>query len=158
MARGMISLVVVVILTAILPIPAGAQQQVQEICWTLAPFVDSLLVNMIQGLEAEVMPLNGRWRANAAAGQQAVGGAGPAAYQLLGAGTATTSVTLPNSFEAGFQAVHNTAFFGGNRGCNFFGVINNLSFNGSWTAQCPGVPAFNVQGTMTFVTPCPDQF
>jgi len=40
MARGMIGLALVVMLTAILPSPAGAQQ-VQTICWTLEPFVDT---------------------------------------------------------------------------------------------------------------------
>jgi hypothetical protein len=151
----MIGLAVVVILTAMLPSPAGAQQ-VQEFCWNLDPFVDTLLLAIPQG--DVVSPLNGRWRANAPAGQQAVGGAGPASYQLLGTGTATTSAALPNSFEAGFQAVHNTTFFGGNLGCNLYAVVDNLTLNGSWTAQCPGPTPFTKQGTLTFVSTCPGQF
>ena len=156
MARGMIGLAMVVILTAMLPSPAGTQQ-VQELCWSLNPFVDTLLVDFIQG-EGEVSHLNGQWRANATAGQQAAGGAGPATYQLLGSGTATASVTLPNSFEAGFQAAHNTTFFGGNQGCNLYAVIDNLTFNGSWTLQCPGPTRFTAQGTLTFVSTCPGNF
>jgi hypothetical protein len=162
MARGVISLAVVVMLTAMLPRPGEAQPvppiQVQEFCWSLNPFVDSLLVNMIQGLEAEVVPLNGRWRANATPGQQAVGGAGPAAYQLLGTGSATTSVTFPNSFEMGFQAVHNTTFFEGNFGCNLYAVFDNLSLNGTWQVECPGPNLFTAQGTLTRVDPCPGNF
>jgi hypothetical protein len=95
----------------------------------------------------QVIELHGRWLANATAGQQAAGGAGPTTYQLLGAGTAMASVTQPNSFEAGFQAVHNTTFFGGNWGGNLYAVIDNLSLNGSWTLQCPGPILFTAQGT-----------
>ena len=156
MARGMIGLAMVVILTAMLPSPAGTQQ-VQELCWSLNPFVDTLLVDFIQG-EGEVSHLNGQCRANATAGQQAAGGAGPATYQLLGFGTATASVTLPNSFEAGIQAAHNTTFFGGNQGSNLYAVIDNLTFNGSWTLQCPGPTRFTAQGTLTFVSSCPGNF
>src|ERR1700739_1293489 len=50
MAHGMIGLAGVVILTAMLPSPAGALQ-VQQLCWSLNPFVDTLLV---AGLKGEV--------------------------------------------------------------------------------------------------------
>ena len=155
MARGMIGLAVVVILTAMLPSPVGAQD-IPELCWALNPFVDTLLVNWMQG--DDVFHLNGRWRANAAAGQQAAGGAGPATYQLLGTGTASPSVSVPNSVEAGFQAVHNTTFFGGNRGCNLYAVFDNLSFTGTWTVQCPGPTSFTAGGNLTRVSPCPGNF
>jgi hypothetical protein len=159
MARGMIGLAVVVILTAMLPGPGEAQQalQVQQLCWALNPFVDTVLLEVVTS-EGVTFPFNGRLLANAGAGQQAVGGPGPASYQVLGSGTATTSVTLPNSFEAGFQGVHNTPFFGGNRGCNFFAVIDNLTFNGTWTVQCPGPAQYTRQGALTFVSPCPGNF
>jgi hypothetical protein len=158
MARGMIGLAMVVILTAMLPSPAGAQPvpPVQNMCWTLSPFVDTVLMEITQG--DQVFNLNGRLRANAAAGQQAAGGAGPAVYQLLGAGTATPSVTTGNTVDVGFQAVHNTPFFGGNRGCNFYAEVNTLSFNGTWTLQCPGPTLFTRQGTLTNVSPCPGNF
>ena len=158
MARGMMGLAMVVILTALLPSPAAGVQgdQLGQFCWTLNPFVDTLLLEITEG--ADVFFLNGRWRATVSAGQQAAGGAGPATYQLLGTGTASTSVTLPNSFEAGFQAVNNTTSFGGNSGCNLSTVIDNLTFNGSWTLQCPGTTPFTKQGTLTFVSPCPGQF
>jgi hypothetical protein len=158
MARGMIGLAVVVILTAMLSSPAGAQQEAQlgQFCWTLNPFVDTIRLSITQGSSpAAIFELHGRWLANAAAGQQAAGGAGPANYQLLGAGTATDSTTLPNSFEAGFQAVHNTTFFGNNRGCNLYTVIDNMTLNGSWSLQCG---PFTNQGNLTHVTPCPAQF
>jgi hypothetical protein len=155
MAPGMIGLAVVVILTAMLPSPAGAQQ-VRELCWALNPFVDTLLVNFAQG--DDVFDLNGRWRANAAAGQQAAGGAGPATYQLLGAGTATSSLSVPNTFEAGFQAVHHTTFFGGNRGGNLYAVFDNITFTGTWTVQCPGPTSFTTGGNLTRVDPCPGTF
>jgi len=151
----MMGLAVVVILTAMLPSPAGAQPG-QEFCWSLNPFVDTLLLAIPQG--EVVFPLNGRWRANATAGQQAAGGAGPSTYQLLGTGTATLSATLPDTIEAGFQAVHNTTFFGGNRGCNLYAVVDSLTLNGSWTVQCPGPTPFTTQGTLTFVSTCPGQF
>jgi hypothetical protein len=155
-AQGMIGLAMVVILTAMLPSPAGAQQ-LGDFCWTLNPFVDTIRLAITQA-GGQIFQLNGRWLANASAGQQAAGGAGPATYQLLGSGTASVSVTLPNSFEAGFQAAHNTTFFGGNRGCNLFAVIDNLSLNGSWTLQCPGPTPFSNQGTLTFVSTCPGNF
>jgi hypothetical protein len=144
MARGMIGLAMVVILTAMLPSPAGAQQ-LGDFCWSLNPL--SIPYDWPSPKGRQVIELHGRWLANTTAGQQAAGGAGPATYQLLGAGTATASVTQPNSFEAGFQAVHNTTFFGGNRGGNLYAVIDNLSLNGSWTLQCPGPRLFTAQGT-----------
>jgi hypothetical protein len=157
MARAMIGLAVVVILTAMLPSPAGAQQPPPlELCWTLNPFVDTLLVNFTQG--DDLFDLNGRWRADAAAGQQAAGGAGPATYQLLGTGTASPSVSVPNTFEAGLQAVHNTTFFGNNRGCNLYAVFDNISFTGTWTVQCPGPTSFTAGGNLTRVSPCPANF
>jgi hypothetical protein len=162
--RGMIGLAVVVILTAMLHSPAGAQElPLGQQCWTLDPFVDTLRLSISQPpipptLDASLFALNGRWLAFATAGQQAAGGAGPASYQLLGAGTSSTSIMLPNSIELGFLAVHNTTFFGGNAGCNFFAVIDNLSFNGNWNVECPGPTPFAAQGTLTFVSPCPDQF
>jgi hypothetical protein len=155
MAPGMIGLAVVVVLTVMLPSP-GRALQVQQLCWSLNPFVDTLLV---AGLKGEVgFPLSVRWRANAGAGQQAVGGAGPASYQLLGSGTISPTIMLPDTIELGFQAVHNTTFFGGNLGCNLFAVMNSLTFNGSWTVECPGTTPFTAQGTLTFVFPCRANF
>jgi hypothetical protein len=48
MARGMIGLAMVVILTAMLPSPAGAQQ-LGDFCWSLNPFVDTLRLAITQG-------------------------------------------------------------------------------------------------------------
>ena len=152
MARGMIGLAVVVILTAMLPSPVGAQQTVQTICWTLSPFVDSLLVEVTTG--SQVFNLNGRWRAS---GGNAAGGEG-GTYQLLGAGTATPSATQGNTLDIGFQAVHNTTFFGDNHGCNLYAVVDTLTLNGSWTAQCPGPTPFTAEGNLTLVSPCPGNF
>lgn len=167
MGRGLIGLAVVVILTAMLPGPAGAQQVLGEHCWTLNPFVDTLRLAITLPVVlpptpttpvSDILELHGRWRATAAAGQQAAGGAGPATYQLLGAGTGTTSVTLPNSIEFGFTAVNNTAFFEGNPSCDLFFVVNNMDLNGTWIARCSGTSPFTAQGTVTFVSPCPDPF
>jgi len=165
MARGMIGLAVAVILTATLPSPAGAQEIVGEHCWTLDPFVDTLRLAITQptilqpdGSLGAIFEVHGRWLATAAEGQQAVGGAGPASYQLLAAGAMTESVALPNDVELGFTAVHNTTFFGGNSGCNLYAVLNQLLLSGSWTLQCPGPTPFTAQGNMTLVSPCPDQF
>jgi hypothetical protein len=148
----MIGLAMVVILTAMLPSSAAAQQ-LGDFCWTLNPFVDTIRLSITQA-GGQILQLNGRWLAK---GGNAAGGAG-GTYQLLGSGTATVSVTLPNSFEAGFQAAHNTTFFGGNQGCNLFAVIDNLTLNGSWTLQCPGPTPFRAQGTLTFVSTCPGNF
>ena len=51
-ARGMIGLAVVVILTAMLPSPAGAQQDLGHFCWTLNPFVDTLRLTVTQATGA----------------------------------------------------------------------------------------------------------
>jgi hypothetical protein len=160
-ARVVIGLAVVVILTAMLPSPVGAAQELGQFCWRLDPFVDTLRLAITQATGAPALfELHGRWRATATAGQQAAGSVspGPATYQLLGAGTATDSLTQPSSIELGFEAAHNTAFFGGNFSCNLFAVINNLfTLSGSWSLQCPGTTPFTAQGTLTFLSPCPAQ-
>jgi hypothetical protein len=152
-------LAVVVILTAVLPSPAGAGQDLGQFCWRLDPFVDTLRLSVTQASGAAALfELHARWRATATAGQQAAGGAGPAMYQLLGAGTATDSLAQPGSIELGLKAVHNTTFFGGNLNCDLFAVINNLfTLSGAWTLQCPGTTPFTAQGTLTFLISCPAQ-
>jgi hypothetical protein len=149
----MIGLALMVMLTGILPSPVGAQS-VQTFCFTLSPFVDTLFVeaNVTQG--DQILSLNVRWRAS---GGDAAGGQG-GTYQLLGAGTATPSITQANTNEVGFQAVHNTEFFGGNHNCGLFAQVGALPSNGTWTLQCPGPTEFTAQGTLTFVTPCPGTF
>ena len=159
MARGMIGLAVVVLLTAMLPGPTGAGQDLGQFCWRLDPFVDTLrLAITLSTGDAALFELHSRWRATATQGEQAAGGAGPATYQLLGAGSASDSLTQPSSIDLGLQVVHNTTFFGGNSSCNFFAVINNLfTLSGSWTLQCPGATPFTAQGTLTILNPCPVQ-
>jgi hypothetical protein len=159
MVRSVMSLAVVVILTAMLPNPARAGIDLGQFCWRLDPFIDTLRLSITAAIgAAPLFELHGRVRATATAGQQAAGGVGPAAYQLLGAGTATDSLTQPGSSDLGLEAVHNTTFFGGNRGCNLYAAINPLSLNGTWTLQCPGPTLFTTQGTLTFVLPCPGNF
>jgi hypothetical protein len=157
MARGMMGLAVVVILTALLPSPAGAGQDLGQFCWKLDPFVDTLRLTVTQGCGAATLfELHGRWRAAATAGQQAAGGAGPATYQLLGAGTATESLTQPGSIDLRFEAGHNTTFFEGKFSCSLFAVIDNVfALSGSWNLQCPGPSSFTTQGILTFQSPCP---
>lgn len=153
MARGMIGLALMVMLTGILPSPVGAQpvQPVQIFCFTLSPFVDTLFVEVTQG--NQLLNLNVRWRAS---GGDAAGGEG-GTYQLLGAGTATPSTTQANTTEVGLQAVHNTDFFGGNHNCGLFAQVGTP--DSTWTLQCPGPTEFTAQGTLTFVpSPCPDNF
>jgi hypothetical protein len=159
MTRAMIGLAVVVLSAAMLPSPVAVAQDLGQFCWRLDPFVDTLRLAITQATGAAALfELHARWRAIATAGQQAAGGAGPATYQLLGAGTASESLTPPSSVELGFQAAHNTTFFGGNRSCNFLGVITNLfTLGGSWTVQCPGTTPFTAAGTLTFLDPCPAQ-
>jgi hypothetical protein len=112
--RGMIGLAVVVILAAMLPNPARAGVDLGQFCWRLDPFVDTLRLSITAAIgAAPLFELHSRVRATATAGQQAAGGVGPAAYQLLGAGTATDSLTQPGSIDLGLEAVHNTTFFGG---------------------------------------------
>jgi hypothetical protein len=159
MVRRVMSLAVVVILAAMLPNPARAGVDLGQFCWRLDPFVDTLRLSITAAIgAAPLFDLHGRVRATATAGQQAAGGVGPAAYQLLGAGTATDSLTQPGSIDLGLEVVHNTTFFGGNPSCNFFAVINNqFTLSGSWTLQCPGTTPFTAQGTLTFLIPCPAQ-
>jgi hypothetical protein len=156
--RGMVVLAVVVILTAMLPSSARAGTELGQFCWKLDPFVDTLRLAITQATgAAPIFELHGRWRATAAAGQQAAGGAGPATYQLLGAGTITDSLTQPNNFDLGFEAVHNTTFFGGNFSCDLFAVLSVFNLSGPWTLQCPGPTPFTAKGTLTFLIPCPPQ-
>ena len=85
--------------------------------------------------------------------------AGPnGTYQLLGSGTASGSITQGNTVDVGFQAVHNTTFFGGNLGCNLAASINTLSLDGTWTIQCPGPTPFTAQGNLISANPCPGNF
>jgi hypothetical protein len=158
-ARALMGLAVVVLLTAMLPSSAGAGQDLGQFCWKLDPFVDTLRLSVTQATGAAALfELHGRWRATATVLQQAAGGAGPATYQLLGAGTATGSLAQPSSIELGFEAVHNTTFFGGNFSCHLFAVINNVfTLSGSWTLQCPGPTPFEAEGTLTSQSPCPEQ-
>jgi hypothetical protein len=154
MVQGMIGLAVVVILTAMLPSPAGAQplEHIGSFCWSLNPFVDTLLLEVTS--VNTVFALDGRWRAT---GGNAAGGVN-GIYQLLGSGTATPSITQGNTVDFGFTAAHNTTFFGGNHGCNLYGVINTLSLNGTWTLQCPGPTTFTAQGNLISANPCPGNF
>jgi hypothetical protein len=158
MARGIMVLAVVVSLTAMLPSPSGAGQELGQFCWRLDPFVDTLrlAITLATG-DAFIAELHVRWRAQAAAGAQAVGGAGPATYQLLGAGTLSDSLAQPGNLELGFEAVHNTTFFGGNLSCTFFAVMSPFTLNGSWSLQCPGPTPFTRTGTLAFLSPCPAQ-
>ena len=158
-ARGIMSLAAVVLLTGMLPSPAGAGVDLGQFCWRLDPFVDTLRLSITAAIgAAPLFELHGRWRATATAGQRAAGGAGPATYQLLGAGAATESLTQPGNIDLALEAVHNTTFFGGNHGCNVYAAINPLSLNGTWTLQCPGPTLFTTQGTLTFVLPFPGNF
>jgi hypothetical protein len=145
-------------LIASLAVPVAAETDLGQFCWKLDPFVDimRLSVKQADGPEA-IFPIEGRIRANATAGQQAVGGAGPAVYQLLMSGSVSDTVGNPNTLDAGASAVHNTAFFGGNMGCNFHGVIN-VSFpplSGTYEVECPGPVPYTKSGTLTFLSPCP---
>jgi hypothetical protein len=156
MARAMIGLAVVVILTAMLPGSAGAQEGptfLGQHCWALNPFIDTLRMSVTQAPgEGDLFELNIRWRAM---GGNAAGGAG-ATYQLLGTGTGTTSITDPNSIEFAFGAVQNTPAFGGNPSCDFFAVISIFTLNGTWATLCTGgTTPFTTQGTLTFASPCP---
>ena len=82
-ARGLASLAVVMLLTALLPSSARAGTELGQLCWKLDPFVDTLRLAITQATgDAPIFEIHGRWRATAAAGQQAAGGAGPATYQL----------------------------------------------------------------------------
>jgi hypothetical protein len=156
--RGMVVLAVVVILTAMLPSSARAGTELGQFCWKLDPFVDILRLAITQSAgAAPIFELHVRWRATATTGQQAAGGAGPARYQLLGAGTITDSLTQPSNFDLGFEAVHNTTFFGGNFSCDFFAVLSQFNLSGSWNLQCPGPTPFTAKGTLTFLGTCPAQ-
>jgi hypothetical protein len=157
-ARGLASLAVVMLLTAMLPSSARAGTELGQFCWKLDPFVDTLRLAITQSAgAAPIFELHVRWRATATTGQQAAGGAGPARYQLLGAGTITDSLTQPSNFDLGFEAVHNTTFFGGNFSCDFFAVLSQFNLSGSWNLQCPGPTPFTAKGTLTFLGTCPAQ-
>jgi hypothetical protein len=172
-ARGLVLLAVIVILTAGLPNSAGAAQESElgQLCWRFdPPFVDTLRVAVAQlpvatANDAVLFEAFVRWRATASAIAQTAGGPGPVTYQLLGAGTfAFENTPNPANVELGFEAVQrqNTqspTVFGGNTSCNFFALLSIATLNGSWRIQCSGAPqattGFTNSGTLTFQA-CPN--
>jgi hypothetical protein len=183
-ARGLVVLAVIVILSAMLSSTGAAQEtDLGQFCWKIdsaagQPLVTDTLRLAIARLpmatpnDALLFEIFARWRATASAVQQTVGGVGPITYQLLGAGTAALENTpMPANVELGFEAVSNiaatnTTTFGGNISCNFFASINPSTFNGSWRIQCTGAPPagtppvstpFARTGVLTFQTAgCPN--
>jgi hypothetical protein len=171
-ARGLVVLVVVVILSAMLSSTGAAQEtDLGQLCWKIdseagqPPVTDTLRLAIAQlplttANDALMFEVFARWRATASAVQQTVGGAGPVTYQLLGAGTlALENTPTPANVELGFEAVSNipatnTATFGGNISCNFFASISLSTLNGSWRIQCTGAPPpgtpFTRTGILTF--------
>lgn len=143
-------------LIAALAVPVAASEDLGQFCWKLSPYVDVLQLSVTQSSgPGAIFEIHGLVKANATAGQNAAGGAGPAAYQMLGAGTAASTIGQANSIDAALQASHNTTFFGGNVGCNFYGVINAFFLGGTWKLECPGTTPYKANGTLTFLGACP---
>jgi len=183
-ARGLVLLAVIVILTGMLPSSGAAQEaELGQLCWKIdsavgqPPVTDTLRLAIAQlpvatANDALMFEVFVRWRATASVVQQTVGGAGPVTYQLLGAGTfALENAPTPANIELGFEAVNNiaatnTTTFGGNISCNFFASISLATLNGSWRIQCTGAPPagtppvttpFTRTGILTFQTAgCPN--
>jgi hypothetical protein len=167
-ARGLVLLAVIVILTGMLPSSGAAQEdELGQLCWKIdnvpgqTPWTDTLRLAiarlpMATANDALMFEVFVRWRATASAVQATVGGPGPVTYQLLGAGTfALENAPTPANIELGFEAVNNiaatnTTTFGGNISCNFFASLSLATLNGTWRIQCSGAtPA----GTPPVTTP-----
>src|SRR5262245_38684071 len=121
-ARGLVFLAVIVILSALLSSTGAAQEtDLGQLCWKIdsaagqPPVTDTLRLAIARlptatANDALLFEIFVRWRATASAVQQTVGGAGPVTYQLLGAGTiALENAPTPANVELGFEAVSNIA-------------------------------------------------
>ena len=174
-ARGLVLLTVLGLLTAVLPHAAGAAQATElgQLCWQFGPpFTDTLRVSVAQlplttDNDALLFGASVRWRATAPAAAQTAGGPGPVTYQLLGTGLfALENSPTPTNFELGFEAVQkqniqSPTVFGGNISCNFFAALSLFTLNGFWRIQCTGAPAgatgFTNSGTLIFQSAgCPN--
>lgn len=152
----MLALFTVAVMVRPRPVWADPAEYVGQFCWKLNPYVDVIRVP-IQWHPEEAVPIfeiHGLIKAEAEAGQNAVGGPGPVTYQLLGAGTVAYGLA-PNAYDVGFQATHNkSTHFGGNRGCNFYASLNAF-LGGSWHMECPGTTTYVKSGTVTLIG-CPE--
>lgn len=136
-AKGLFTLAVVVALMAMAPATADADGSLGQFCWKLDPFVDTMRIDVSTGAgPATMFNLHARWR-------------GATSYQLLGAGEATASLLSVGKFDLGLEMAHNTTFFGGNKSCNFFAVLDPSTLAGTWLFQCPGPTHFTNSGTFT---------
>jgi hypothetical protein len=168
-ARGLLLLAVIVILTGMLPSSGAAQEaELGQLCWKIdsavgqPPVTDTLRLAIAQlpmatANDALMFEVFVRWRATASAVQATVGGPGPVTYQLLGAGTfALENAPTPANIELGFEAVNNlaatnTTTFGGNISCNFFASISINTLSGTWRIQCSGTTTpFTRTGNLVF--------
>jgi len=131
--------------------PVAAGTDIGPFCFQLNPFVDTLRLSAtVPDGSAELIEIHGRWRADAKAGVNAVGGAGPAQYELLGGGTLSDSFMDPGHFDMGLQFVQDHAtFFNGNFGCNFLADIDQVTLSGFWVLQCPGSTVYTQMGTFS---------
>lgn len=141
-ARVLLVLAVVAVLTALAPTTSDALSELGQFCWTMSPFVDTLRVNVTQagGTPGDLFEMHVRWRA-------------ASSYQLLGAGLATASFPTTGSFDIGIVAAHNTTFFGSNQVCNLYARISTSTLGGPWTVKCPGPTNFTNSGTLV-LTAC----
>ena len=168
-ARGLVLLAVMVILTGMLPSSGAAQEtDLGQLWWKIdnlpgmTPWTDTLRLAIARlpmaTANSELMfEVFVRWRATASAVQATVGGPGPVTYQLLGAGTfALENAPTPANIELGFEAVNNiaatnTTTFGGNISCNFFASISINTLSGTWRIQCSGTTTpFTRTGNLVF--------
>jgi hypothetical protein len=168
-ARGLVLLAVIVILTGMFPGSGAAQEtDLGQLCWKIdnlpgmTPWTDTLRLAIARlpmaTANSELMfEVFVRWRATASAVQATVGGPGPVTYQLLGAGTfALENAPTPANIELGFEAVNNiaatnTTTFGGNISCNFFASISINTLSGTWRIQCSGTTTpFTRTGNLVF--------
>jgi hypothetical protein len=168
-ARGLVLLAVIVILTGMFPGSGAAQEtDLGQLCWKIdnlpgmTPWTDTLRLAiarlpMATANSEPMFEVFVRWRATASAVQATVGGPGPVTYQLLGAGTfALENAPTPANIELGFEAVNNiaatnTTTFGGNISCNFFASISINTLSGTWRIQCSGTTTpFTRTGNLVF--------
>jgi hypothetical protein len=168
-ARGLVLLAVIVILTGMFPASGAAQEtDLGQLCWKIdnlpgmTPWTDTLRLAIARlpmaTANSELMfEVFVRWRATASAVQATVGGPGPVTYQLLGAGIfALENAPTPANIELGFEAVNNiaatnTTTFGGNISCNFFASISINTLSGTWRIQCSGTTTpFTRTGNLVF--------
>jgi hypothetical protein len=135
----------IVLLIGMAPGTSSAGTDLGQFCVNLAPLIDTIRLSLTQAPgAATIIAVDFRWRFGSSA-------------QVGGAGSITESLLSPGSYDLALTGTHNTTFFGGNKVCSLFAVINPFALSGPWQATCTGAGGapFTESGTLNFVSCTP---